>query len=145
MNLTIRKMSQQDLEPLHTLLSNPEVMKFLEPPFTRKQTRRFLQAGLSDDPPVFTAEIDGTFIGYVIYHPFEEDTMELGWVLLPEYWGKGYASALTLHLMEMAADEGKKPVIECDPEQEVTKHIALKYGFVRTEDRDGLEVYRLPE
>lgn len=145
MNLVIRRMSQQDLEPLHMLLSDPEVMKYLEPPFTREQTVAFLKAGLSDNPPVFTAEADGTFIGYVIYHPYEEDTMELGWVLLPEYWGKGYASALTRQMMEKAACEGKKPVIECDPGQEITRHIALKSGFVRAENRDGLEVYRLPD
>ena len=144
MNLTIRKMTGQDLEPLHTLLSDPAVMKFLEPPYTREQTAEFLQSALSDEPAVFAAEDDGTFIGYVIYHPYEEDTMELGWVLLPEYWGKGYASTLTRKMMEMAASEGKKPVIECDPGQEITKHIALKSGFVRTGERDGLNVYRLP-
>ena len=145
MNLTIRKMTGQDLEPLHTLLSDPAVMKFLEPPYTREQTAEFLQSALSDEPAVFAAEDDGTFIGYVIYHPYEEDTMELGWVLLPEYWGKGYASALTRKMMEMAASEGKKPVIECDPEQEATKHIALKCGFVWSETWEDLDVYRLPE
>ena len=34
-------------------------------------------------------------------------------------------------------------VIECDPEQEVTKHIAKKYGFTFDEIFDGCEVYRL--
>ena len=144
MNLTIRKMREQDLEPLYTLLSNPEVMRFLEPPFTREQTVEFLRAGLSDSPPVRTVEADGRFIGYVIYHPYEEDTMELGWVLLPEYWGKGYASVLTKQMMAQTAELGKKPVIECDPAQETTKHIALKCGFVRTGQCDGLDVYRLP-
>ena len=145
MNLTIRKMAPQDLEPLHILLSDPEVMKHLEPPFTREQTAAFLQAGLSDEPPVFTVEANGTFIGYVIYHPYDEGTMGLGWVLLPEYWGKGYASALTRQMTEMAAREGKKPVIECDPGQETTRHIALKAGFIPAEKRDGLDVYRLPD
>ena len=144
MNLIIRKMREQDLEPLHILLSSPEVMKCLEPPFTKQQTGEFLQSALSDEPRVFAAEADSIFIGYVIYHPYEEDTMELGWVLLPEYWGKGCASALTRQMMDMAAAAGKKPVIECDPAQEVTKHIAQKFGFVRTETRDGLDVYRLP-
>ena len=144
MNLTIRKMTEQDLEPLHRLLSDPEVMRFLEPPFTKEQTADFLEAGLSEKPPVFAAELDGTFIGYVIFHDYEEDTMELGWVLLPEYWGKGYASALTKQMMARVAAMGKKPVIECDPGQEITKHIALKSGFVRTGEWDGLDVYRLP-
>ena len=145
MNLVIRKMTKQDFGPLHTLLSDPEVMEYLEPPFTVEQTAGFLQAGLSDEPPVYAVEADGSFIGYVIYHPYEEDTMELGWVLLPGFWGMGYASALTRRMMEMAAAEGKKPVIECVPSQETTNHIALKYGFVLSGSRDGLDVYRLPE
>lgn len=145
MNLTIRKMTELDLEPLHVLLSNPAVMRFLEPPYTREQTAEFLETALSDKPPVFAAEAEGAFIGYVIYHPYEEDTMELGWVLLPEYWGKGYASALTRKMMEMAKNEGKKPVIECDPEQEETKHIAMKCGFIWSETWEGLDVYRMPE
>ena len=143
MNLLIRKMKEEDLEPLLVLLSDPGVMKFLEAPYTKKQAYYFLQAGLSDSPPVFAVEKDGNFIGYVIYHPYEEDTMELGWVLLPEHWGKGFASALTKQLMDKAASEGRKPVIECDPQQKVTRHIAGKFGFVHTEKKDGLDIFRI--
>ena len=39
--------------------------------------------------------------------------------------------------------KGKQPVIECVPAQKATAHIAGKFGFVRTETRDGLDVYRL--
>lgn len=33
--LHIRRLTAEDLEPLHRLLSNPAVMRYLEPPFTR--------------------------------------------------------------------------------------------------------------
>ena len=69
--------------------------------------------------------------------------MELGWVLLPEHWGKGYASALTKQLMDKASSEEKKPVIECDPQQKVTRHIAEKFGFVHTETKGGLDIFRI--
>ena len=144
-NIAIRKMKESDFDSLHTLLSDAEVMKYLEPPFTEEQTGKFLAQALSETPRVLAAEHDGRFIGYVIYGPYEEDTMELGWVLQPEYWNRGYASALTEMLMEKAAAEGRKPVIECDPGQAVTRHIAEKYGFRYIEARGDLEVYRLPE
>ena len=144
MELIIRKMKEGDLEPLHRLLSDPEVMKYMEPPYTLEQTKEFLESALEEEPAVWTVEGDGKFIGYVIWHDYEEDTMELGWVLLPEYWGKGIATALTKQLMEKTAAEGKKPVIECDPEQPVTKHIAEKTGFVWSENFEDLDVYRLP-
>jgi len=37
MKLTIRKMMDQDLEPLCVLLSDPDVMRFLEPPYSNEQ------------------------------------------------------------------------------------------------------------
>lgn len=40
--LRVRRMTEADLEPLHRLLSDPEVMRYLEPPFSREQTRAFL-------------------------------------------------------------------------------------------------------
>ena len=143
MNLHIRKMTGQDLDPLYRLLSDPEVMHFLEPPYTQEQASAFHQMGVSENPLVYAAEANDTFIGYVIYHPYDENSMGIGWVLLPEFWRKGYASRLTKQMIDKAVSEGKTIVIECDPQQEVTKHIAQKFGFIRTELRDGLNVYRL--
>ena len=68
--------------------------------------------------------------------------MEIGWVLYPEYWGKGYASYLTELMMERCRELKKAPMIECDPGQEVSGHIALKYGFYYIGEIDGLDVYR---
>ena len=141
--LHVRKMTDLDLEPLYTLLSDPRVMRFLEPPYTREQVSAFLRRGLSEKPPVYTVEVNGSFAGYVIYHPYEEDSTEIGWVLLPEYWGNGYASRLTKQMIDKASREGKTLVIECDPLQEVTKHIARKFGFSWAGLSDGLDVFRL--
>lgn len=141
LNLLIRRMTESDLEPLHSLLSNPEVMRFLEPSYTFEQTKAFLKAGLSENPLVYAVEANGAFIGYVIYHPYEEDSIEIGWVLLPECWRHGYASELTRQMIDKASKENKTLVIECDPRQEVTKHIAQKFGFTLAGLRDGLDVY----
>ena len=143
MKPAIRKFNELDYEPLCRLLSDPKVMRYLEPPYSREQTGVFLQAALSDHPPVYAAELDGCFIGYVIYHAYDPESVEIGWVLFPEYWGKGYASELTKQMIDMAGNAGKSLVIECDPGQEATKHIAEKHGFVWSERSDGLDIYRL--
>ena len=47
--LRLRTMCRDDLEELYALLSDAEVMRWLEPPFSRTQTEDFLeQAGLSE-------------------------------------------------------------------------------------------------
>ena len=130
MELVIRHMKEGDLEHLYRLLSDPKVMKHLEPPFTKEKTAAFLRkAGLSEPPLIYAVEKDGAFIGYVIYHDYDEDSMEIGWVLYPEYWGRGCASSLTEQLVKKAFSSGKQAVIECSPEQEATRHIAMRSGF----------------
>ena len=143
MDLIIRKMIPSDLNALYELLSDPLVMQYLEALYSREKTEQFLaHAGLADPPLIYAVEKDSEFIGYIIYHDYDEDSIEIGWVLRPAHWGKGYASALTEQMMEKAERTGKHLVIECSPDQEVTRHIALKYGFRDSGISDGLSVFR---
>ena len=80
--LRIRKMTFADLDDLYALLSDVEVMRFIEPPFSKEQTAQFLMdAGLSDNPLVYAVEDSSSFIGYVIFHDYDEENMEIGWIL----------------------------------------------------------------
>lgn len=141
----IRRFTPADLPGLYALLSDVEVMRWLEPPFTREKAARFLQsAGLSEPPLIYAAEdAEGRFIGYVIYHAYDADSMEIGWVLTRGVWGKGYAQRLTAALIRQAHSAGKAAVIECLPEQRISRHIAEKFGFIRAGQRDACDVYRL--
>ena len=144
MDLQIRKMKPEDFEPLHALLSNADVMRFLEPPFSEEQTKEFLETqGLTDEPRVLAvADENDLLIGYVIYHPYDEKSMEIGWILPPEIWKQGIASALTGKLIEKASAEEKDVVIECVPKQFATKRIAAKYGFTYLANSEGPDIYR---
>ena len=140
--LRARRMTEADLEPLHRLLSDPEVMRYLEPPFSREQTRAFLErAGLTPEPLILAVD-DGGFAGYVIWHPYDDVSMELGWVLDRSRWGRGYAGELTRLLTDRARRQGRGVVIECVPEQTVTRHIAEKSGFRFCGMAEGCCVYR---
>lgn len=69
MDITIRRMRSGDGDELYRLLSDPMVMRYLEPPYDRVQTEAFLHdAGLSEPPLVYAVQKDERFIGYVIYH-----------------------------------------------------------------------------
>lgn len=128
----LRRFEAGDLEALHGLLSDPLVMCHLEPPFSREQTARFLaEEDLCEQPRIFAVEQAGTFVGYVIYHDYDENSVELGWVLSPHVWRHGLAQELTCRLVACAHAAGKGAVLECVPEQAVTRHIAQKLGFSR--------------
>ena len=99
--LHIRRLTAEDLEPLHRLLSDPAVMRDLE------------------------------------------TSMELGWVLASDRWGRGYALALTRQMICRARESGRDAVIECHPQQAATRHIAEKLGFRPCGMDGGCCVYRL--
>ena len=130
---------------LHGTLSDPDVMKYIEPIFNLEKTKEFINiVAISDSPLIYAAEDDkGNYIGYVIYHDYEDNSIELGWILNKREWGKGYASKLTELMIEKAATEGKDAIIECSPLQSATIHIAEKYGFVYEGQDDNCNIYRL--
>ncbi len=145
MKLTIRHMTADDLMPLYLLLSDEDVMRYIELPHSMEQTKVFLdKAGMSEPPLIYAVEDKtGAFAGYVIYHEYDENSMEIGWLLRKDVWGKGYAKSLTQQLLDRARSEKKEVVLECDPAQNVTKHIAELFGFSYAGRWDDRDVYRL--
>ena len=68
MNIIIRRMKSSDADALYRLLSDPEVMRYLEPLYDRAQTEAFLhRAGLSEPPLVYAAEENGRFMSFIIH------------------------------------------------------------------------------
>ena len=142
----IRYFRPDDTEALYEILSDPMVMEYIEPPFSYEKTVVFLQVNGLDTPQKIyaLADADERVMGQVIFHPYESDTWEIGWILHESCWGRGIATAVTLALVERCREMGvSRCVIECDPAQTVTRHIAEKCGFSRIEDRDGLACYSL--
>lgn len=153
--LTVRRMKQSDLDELYKVISNPEVMRYIEPPYSYGDAEKFLrEAGLSEPPLIYavdkkeefqnnacTISEDSHFIGYVIYHSYNQDGVEIGWLLKPEQWHKGYAGELTEMLLGVAVRDAEYAVIECSPEQEVTRRIALRHGFDYSGMIDGCAVF----
>jgi ribosomal-protein-alanine N-acetyltransferase len=142
--LKIRKFTNDDLTELYNLLSDEDVMKFIEPPFSWEKTADFLNSVALIDPPLIYAveDLNQNFIGYVIFHEFDEDSFELGWILNKRYWGKGYADYLTKIFIERSSKIGKNLVIECNPNQEISKRIAMKNNFEFLGESDSCSVFK---
>ncbi|WP_167956544.1 GNAT family N-acetyltransferase [Anaerosporobacter faecicola] len=142
----IRSFCKEDASALFRILSNPSVMKYIEEPFTMEQTQQFIEeAGLCEQPLVYALELkeNHLLIGHVIYHSYEEDAYEIGWIIDEKYWGQGIADEITKSLILHAKKTGiKSLIIECDPKQSTTKHIAEKNNFERISE-EPLMVYML--
>lgn len=142
----VRNMTLKDLDDLTALLSDPEVMRFIEPPFDRARTEAFLRRyALGPAPLVYAlADAGDRLIGQVIFHPWDAAAWEIGWILAKRCWGRGLAGRVTEALIAECRRRGVGGcVIECDPAQEATKHIARKLGFEYAGEEDGLDRFIL--
>ena len=157
--LLVRRLTEEDAEALFAVLSDPEVMRYIEPSYSMEGTRTFIrEAGLCEPPQVYAvlwkdsasedaaAKPEGTrqsasfiLIGHLIWHPWGEDSMELGWILRRDYWGRGIAGELTA---AMLAQTDRDVVIECSPGQSATRRIAESFGFELVSSYKELLVYR---
>lgn len=144
--LRVRPFCPGDLEELAKLLGDGRVMTFIEPPYTRQQTQDFLAwAGLGEKPLVYAIEeaATGALAGQLIWHPWEADCWELGWILGREVWGRGYARELTAGVLARAPGLGiASVVLECHPDQGATAAIARHCGFVYQGRRAGLDLWK---
>lgn len=146
-NCIIRSFTEDDACDLYETLSDEKVMEYIEPAFDMEETKNFIEeAGLCEPPLVYALvwKETGKVIGHVIFHLYEEDSYEIGWILNKNYWGRGIASELTGALVEYAKGLGiGSCVIECDAEQMASRRIALKNGFLYEGKDDGCDVYRI--
>lgn len=78
----------------------------------------------------------GSFIGLGKIVPFENGITEIGYALLPEFWGKGYASEITRLLIEYARKLGNVDELIglVNPQNEGSIRVLTKHGFVFCRD-----------
>lgn len=144
----VRPFTVDDAPDLYKILSDKEVMRYIEPPFNLEQTREFIRsAGLCEPPLVYALIWRKTdrVIGHIIFHPYPyQSGWEIGWILSRAYWGMGIAQETTEALIDYARTTGiKSCVIECSKAQAASGHIALKNHFVPEGEENGRYIYRL--
>lgn len=144
--LRVRTFRSEDASAAFGWLGDAEVMRYIEEPFDPEKTKSFLEEhGLIEKPRVFAVEEkdSGRLAGHLVFHPYDENSYELGWILARDFWHKGYASMLTEAAIAYAGKQGiPQLVIECDRKQKASIALAEKYGFTADGNGDGLLCFR---
>ena len=136
----IRQFKQSDIDELYPILSNPKVMEYIEEPFTLENTN-----ALSYPPRVFALEYkeNKKLIGHIIFHEYDKDSYEIGFILNSDYWGQGIANEITKSLINYAKNKNiHSLIIECDKRQLATQKIATNNNF-KLISSENLLVYEL--
>lgn len=148
--LELRRFELSDSHDALLYLSDPLVMKSVEPPFDLAKTRDFiLTHGMSEEPRVYALveRETSSLVGHVIFHRFGDDSVfELGWVLSRSSWGRGYALEISRALIQYAfcVMGLSKIVMETVPDNVNAKSVIRKLGMRReSEPAAALEVWSL--
>lgn len=148
--LIVRTLRDTDFPHIYRLQSDPDTMRYIRAPVTEEQVvheriamwenYRAQNPGLG----VFSVENreNGAYSGYVTARHADFDPAtgeyEIGYVISPEWQGRGLVSELIPPLCQYLFDLSGAPrlVAFTDPENAISRHVLVKSGFQETGTRE---------
>ena len=103
--LVVRQFTIDDSDNYFALQGNPLVMQYIRPVKTKEESNNFLKEKIIGAIPgdykgywAVEDKANGLFIGCFVIIPIPDDITktQLGYSFLPEHWGKGYATEVTI-------------------------------------------------
>ena len=138
--LLLRRARMDDVPAFHAIMSDPRAMRYWSTPphATMEETRDWVasmverSAGPCND---FVIELDGRAIGKCGCFMLPE----IGYILHPDHWGKGYAreamAAVIAHLF--ATRDLDRITADVDPRNTASIGLLLRLGFTETHRARG--------
>lgn len=139
--LILRKITIDDAPFIYEIRSNDEVMKFMDsnPHLSIQDSKKFIEKGLqtySKKEGIFWSIINKdskVHMGDIaIWKIIRDDHRgEIGYTLLPQFWGHGYMSEALSSIIKFGFQELKLHSFqaEINPENENSKNLLRKIGF----------------
>ena len=96
--LCLRALTTDDKENVCAILKNEQIAKtYMMPDFENEEAviklfEAFLRLSQAPDRFVYGIALDGKIIGLLNETAKSEDEMELGYLIHPDHWGRGYAT-----------------------------------------------------
>lgn len=102
--LLVRSFAETDKDHFFSLNGNEEVMRYIRPAKNREECDQFLMQAIADSEReklfgrwAVEDKASKEFVGSFAIIPVEgKPRMQLGYALLPQHWGRGYATELTV-------------------------------------------------
>jgi len=138
--LVLRPARLDDVDAFHAILSDPRAMRYWSTPPHRSldETRIWVASMAEDDLELrddFVVELDGRAIGKAGCYRLPE----IGYILHPDHWGKGYArEALTAVIAHIFATRDlEKLIADVDPRNLASLGLMARLGFTETHRAKG--------
>ena len=128
--LLLRPAREDDLAAMHAVLSHPGAMTYWSstPHETLDQTRDWLASMIAIQPAEgedFIVELNGALIGKAGLWRFPE----IGFILHPDHWGRGYAAEALMLILDRAFGVHGLPKVEADVDPRNASSLKLLSGL----------------
>jgi len=148
--LILSHYSEKDIPALVEMFRNPQITKyFMVPDYKTEEeyidlAKKILGFSQVNDTKhlEYGIFLDENLIGFLNDCGFDEEEIEVGYVIHPNYWGKGYATEALCAIIEECKEMGFKAVTAGYFEENIpSKKVMLKCRMVETDEVDT-EEYR---
>ena len=141
--LVLRRVNENDANEIFALRSNPETMKYIPRPLVKSiddalEHIAMIDAKIDTNEGInwaITYKDNPTLIGIIGHYRIKPDHFraEVGYMLLPEYNGKGIITEAVQEVVKYGFNEMKLHSIEAiiDPENFGSEKVLQKCGFVK--------------
>ena len=156
--LLIKHYKKENLKDFKTVLMDDDIMKHISGKgysleVTEQKFANALEVNSKNKNAGFfnvTLKENSRLVGFAKLVAIDDDKLEVGYAIVKNLWGKGFASEITLNLVEHARIYyPEKAVIGIvDFGNEASKNVLLKqnFKFYKTDNFNGkkVEYYKLP-
>jgi ribosomal-protein-alanine N-acetyltransferase len=141
--LLLRRIVCEDVSEIFALRSNKEVMKYIPSPLASNDEEALVHIALIDEKIdtneginwAITLKGDGKLIGVIGHYKIKPEHFraEIGYMLLPEYQGKGIISEAIKEVVNYGFEVMKLHSVEAivHPENSASEKVLQKNGFVK--------------
>ncbi|MDO9608382.1 MAG: GNAT family N-acetyltransferase [Brevundimonas sp.] len=133
--LVLRRARPGDVDDLHQVFSSPEAMRWWSttPHETREKTAEWLESMIAAAPETsddFVIEAQGRVIGKAGFWRLPE----IGYILHPDYWGRGLATEALTAVIDhvMATRDIATVTADVDPANAASIRLLTRLGFQQT-------------
>ena len=117
----LRRIQHSDFANLRRLESDDLVMRYtstrraLSDEETRERMQRWMERKGDGEFGMWLAEThDGHFVGWFMLKPNDDRSLEMGFMILQEMWGKGFTSEIATRLKEHAGSRKLTASVHAD-------------------------------
>ncbi len=144
--LTIKPFAPEDQADAIELLTNAEIGKtYMLPEFREKEEaiplfQRLCELSRSEEHYQRGIYLEGKLIGFLNDVEISAETIEMGYMLHPDYWGRGYATeAFSAVIRELFRRGFSQVTAGAFAENAASRRVMEKCGMHRLEKEEDLE------